>query len=328
MSALERWLQRQWSRFGPAQLVLLPLSWLFGTLALMRRLSYRIGLLSACKLPVPVIVVGNISIGGTGKTPLVLWLTEHLRQQGFFPGIISRGYGGRALKPLPVSADTAPALAGDEPVLLARRSACPVWIGRDRVAAAQALLAANPQCDLIISDDGLQHYRLQRDVEIAVVDGERGLGNGQLLPSGPLREGRHRLQSVDAVVINGGKAGVAGYAMRLDADVLRNLLDPMRTLKAADLDEKSICAIAGIGNPSRFFRQLHDMGLRFEQRVFPDHHPFQPADLQTLKAEAILMTEKDAVKCAAFARENWWYLPVHAVIAPELLARIMQKLRN
>lgn len=328
MSAPERWLQRQWYRFGLAQLMLLPLSWLFGGLAALRRLCYRRKLLSSYRLPVPVIVVGNISIGGTGKTPLVLWLAENLQQQGYRPGIVSRGYGGDAATVAAVGADSDTALVGDEPVLLARRSACPVWVGRDRVAAARALLAANPQCNLIISDDGLQHYRLQRDIEIAVVDGERGLGNGHLLPAGPLREGRRRLKSVDAIVINGGRTGVSGYTMRLEARSFRNLRDPARMLKAADLNGKSVCAIAGIGNPARFFQQLRDMGLKFEPHAFPDHHAFQPADLQSLGAEAILMTEKDAVKCAAFAQENWWYLPVQAVIAPGLLASIMQKLRK
>ena len=328
MGALERWLQRQWYRSGPAQLVLLPLSWLFAVLTWLRRLGYRVGLLPAYKLSVPVILVGNISIGGTGKTPLVLWLAEQLQQQGWSPGIISRGYGGHAQEATPVDADSAPSRVGDEPVLLARRSGCPVWVGRDRVGTAQALLAANPQCDIIISDDGLQHYRLRRDVEIAVVDGQRGLGNGRLLPAGPLRESRARLGKVDAVVINGGESGASGYKMRLEAGALHNLRDPARTVEVADLNGRSVCAVAGIGNPSRFFRQLQGMGLQFEQRAFPDHHAFKPNDLQSLKAEAILMTEKDAVKCAAFAQEHWWYLPVRAVIAPELLARIMQKLRK
>ena len=280
MSAIERWLQQQWYRSGPAQLALLPLSWLFGLLASMRRLAYRMGLLRSYKLPVPVIVVGNISIGGTGKTPFVLWL------------------------------------------------ACPVWVGRDRVATAHALLAAHPQCDIIISDDGLQHYRLQRDIEIVMVDGERRFGNGHLLPAGPLREGRRRLHAVDAVVINGGGSDAAGYIMRIEADALHNLLDSTKTIQPAELAGQSICAMAGIGNPSRFFRQLRTLGLQFEQRRFPDHHAFQPADLQSLQADVILMTEKDAVKCAAFARANWWYLPVNAVVDLELLKHIMQKLRK
>ena len=325
---MERWLQQQWYRSGPAQLVLLPLSWLFGVLASVRRLGYRTGLFRGYKLPVPVIVVGNISIGGTGKTPFVLWLAEHLRLHGYRPGIISRGYGGQAHEVQAVSMDSAPALVGDEPVLLARRSGCPVWVGRNRVAVAQALLAAHPQCDIIISDDGLQHYRLQRDIEIVIVDGERRFGNGHLLPAGPLREGRRRLLTVDAVVINGGASIDAGYAMRLEADTLHNLQDSTKTIRPAELASQSICAIAAIGNPFRFFRQLRDLGLQFEQRQFPDHHAFKPADLQSVKADAILMTEKDAVKCTVFAQEGWWYLPVRAVVDSELLTHIMQKLRK
>ena len=328
MTAIERWLQQQWYRSGPAQLALLPLSWLFGFLVSMRRLAYRMGLLRSYKLPVPVIVVGNISIGGTGKTPFVLWLAENLQRLGYRPGIISRGYGGKTHEVQAVNMDSGPALVGDEPVLLARRSSCPVWVGRDRVATAHALLAAHPQCDIIISDDGLQHYRLRRDIEIVMVDGERRFGNGHLLPAGPLREDQRRLHAVDAVVINGGGSDAAGYIMRLEADALHNLLDSTKTLQPAELAGQSICAIAGIGNPSRFFRQLRTLGLQFEQRRFPDHHAFQPADLQSLQADVILMTEKDAVKCAAFARANWWYLPVNAVVDSELLKHIMQKLRK
>ncbi len=328
MSPIERWLQQQWYRSGPAQLALLPLSWLFGALAFMRRLGYRTGLLNSYKLPVPVVVVGNISIGGTGKTPFVLWLAENLQRLGYRPGIISRGYGGHMNKVQAVNMDSTPALVGDEPLLLARRSGCPVWVGRDRVATARALLAVHPQCDIIISDDGLQHYRLQRDIEIAMVDGERGYGNGRLLPAGPLREGRRRLHTVDAVVVNGGESSVAGYTMRLEADGLHNLQDPTKTLQPVELAGQSICAIAGIGNPSRFFRQLSGLGLQFDQRRFSDHHPFKPADLQSLEADVILMTEKDAVKCAAFAQTNWWYLPVSAIVDSELLTHVMQKLRK
>lgn len=326
---MSRWLQTQWYSLSAWHLVLIPLSWLFRLLTAVRRLSYKTGLLPAIRLPVPVIVVGNISVGGTGKTPLVIWLVENLRQQGFRPAIISRGYGGSAEAILSVHAESDAALVGDEPVLLARRSHCPVWIGHDRAATASALLAAHPQCDLIISDDGLQHYRLQRDVEIAVVDGERGLGNGRLLPAGPLRETGARLKTVDAVVVNGEDyAYPDAFAMQLKADAFRSVLDSGQTRSTADFAGKSIHAIAGIGNPSRFFQQLRNLGLQFKHQAFPDHHAFNAADLQSLYADAILMTEKDAVKCAAFAQQNWWYLPVSAVVDQALIARILHKLRE
>ena len=179
---MSAWLQRQWYRIGVWHLVLIPVSWLFGLFVLIRRYCYRIRLFRSYKLPVPVIVVGNISVGGTGKTPVVIWLAEKLQSVGLRPGIISRGYGAAGNGLISVTAQSDPRLAGDEPVLIAQRTRCPVWVGRDRVAAARALLAANPECDIIISDDGLQHYRLQRDFEIAVMDGDRKFGNVQLPP--------------------------------------------------------------------------------------------------------------------------------------------------
>lgn len=325
---MSRWLEQQWYRTGPWHLVLVPLSWLFWELSALRRAFYRTGWLPSEKLPVPVVVVGNISVGGTGKTPLVIWLAENLRQQGYCPGIISRGYGGSAHRATSVFADSNPAAVGDEPVLLARHAACPVWVGRDRARTAKALLTAHPGCDIVVSDDGLQHYRLQRDFEIAVVDGSRGFGNGRLLPAGPLRESQDRLKTIDAVVVNGGDLYPGAYSMQLEAEVFHNLQDPAKTASAGELAGYSIYAIAGIGNPSRFFQSLQKLGLQFKQRAFADHHAFQPADLQSLMADVILMTEKDAVKCAAFAQPNWWYLPVTAVIDQALIARMLQKLRN
>ena len=216
---MELWLQKQWGRLSLWHLLLVPLSWLFWLLTFLRRLGYRTGLLKTYRLPVPVIVVGNISIGGTGKTPLVTWLAQNLSQHGYHPGIISRGYGGNTSEVSAVGLDSNPEAVGDEPVLLARRAKCPVWIGRDRVKAAQSLLRTHPEVNVIISDDGLQHYRLQRDFEIAVVDSSRGFGNGRLLPAGPLRETPFRLETVDAVVMNGGPAEGRALAMRLEGDV-------------------------------------------------------------------------------------------------------------
>ena len=325
---MSAWLQQQWYRLSPWHLLLIPLSWLFWLISALRRLCYRLHLLPSYRLTVPVIVIGNISVGGTGKTPLVIWLAERLKQAGYRPGIISRGYGGSANLLTPVHADSDANVVGDEPVVLAKRTQCPVWVGRDRVAAAMALLKAHPECDVIISDDGLQHYRLQRDVEVVVVDGSRDFGNGWLIPTGPLRERKSRLKTVDAVVYNGGQAASGAFSMRLENAAFHNLLDATKTATSSDFSGQNIHAIAGIGNPERFFRQLQGLGLQFESLAFPDHHAFQPADLQTIKAEAILMTEKDAIKCIAFAQANWWYLLVNAVVDEALTARILDKLRK
>jgi len=322
------WLEKQWAQRGLWSILLLPFSWLFGFVVILRRMAYRTGMLKSYRLPVPVVVVGNISVGGTGKTPLVLWLVECLREHGYHPGIISRGYGGTVLQPQGVSAASDPFLVGDEPVLLAKRAHCPIWVGRDRVATGRALLGARPDCDVIISDDGLQHYRLRRDVEIVVVDGQRGFGNGWLLPAGPLREPQSRLREVDAVVANGGD-GVAGHsAMSLRGESFHNLAEPARTAKAEHFAGLHLHAVAAIGNPQRFFEKLRRMGLTAETHVFPDHHPFRPDDLQIPGADAILMTEKDAVKCAAFSEPHWWYLEVAAEVDAVLLDKILEKIRK
>jgi tetraacyldisaccharide 4'-kinase len=297
----------------------------------LRRALYRAGVLPSYRLSVPVIVVGNITAGGTGKTPLVLWVCDFLREQGYEPGIVSRGYGGRG-DTMAVRADTAPDIAGDEPVLLAQRSRCPVWIGRDRVAAARALMAANPQCSVIVSDDGLQHYRLQRDVEIAVLDGSRGTGNGLLLPAGPLRESTGRLAGVDAVVVTGEPAlpgaGARTFAMRLDGNLFYNLLNPAFHQETGAFHGKRVHAVAGIGNPARFFDHLQRLGLSFAAHAFPDHHAYAQADLELGDADAIIMTEKDAIKCASFARENHWVLPVDARVDLALGRLILEKMKT
>lgn len=322
------WLQQQWQGTGLWHLVLTPLSWVFRLLSGGRRLFYSSGLGSSLRLPVPVIVVGNISVGGTGKTPLVIWLVDQLKQAGFSPGIISRGYGGSNLVPVAVEADSTAQSVGDEPLLLARRAGCPVWIGADRTAAAQALMQSAPQCDLIISDDGLQHYRLQRDIELAVIDADRGFGNGRLLPAGPLREPVSRLSKVDAVIYNGKQSDGIGFGMHLQADLFRNLRYPQKTIGAETLRGRRVFAVAGIGNPQRFFRQLRDMGLIIEAHAFPDHYAFAPSDFAFAGDNVLLMTEKDAVKCSAFAGPDWWYLPVDAVVDHALADYIIQKLRK
>ena len=217
-------------------------------------------------------------------------------------------------------------------MLLARRSGCPVFAGRDRPAAARALLAAHPNCNVLISDDGLQHYRLARDVEIAIVDGQRRFGNGWLLPAGPLREPARRLDSVDAVVINGGgdlePMRAPLYAMRLSGERLVNLSDPARSASLTDFSLRPVHAVAGIGHPGRFFAQLEAAGLTIRPQPFPDHFAFGPDDLAFAGDEPVLMTEKDAVKCAAFARESWWFLPVYAEVDPVLATLVIDKLQR
>ncbi len=322
------WLQRQWRCKSAWQILLFPLSFVFALLSGLRRLGYRFGLLRSFGMPVPVIVVGNLTVGGTGKTPLVLWLIEFLRGQGYQPGVVSRGYGSSAMRPQAVAAASDPALVGDEPVLLARRAQCPVWVGSKRAEAARALLSVRPDCDVIISDDGLQHYALRRDIELVVVDGERCFGNRMLLPAGPLREPLARLKSVDAVVMNGGRVRPGEFSMRLVGDVFRNLKHGDSAVQAADFGGKRVHALAGIGNPERFFAQLRQLGLDVVEHPFPDHHAFQPQDLQFADADVILMTEKDAVKCAAFAPDNCWVLAVSAEVDAVLSNRLLEKLRK
>lgn len=344
------WLERHWYCTTPLHLLLLPLSFIFRLLAALRRALYRSGILTSEKLPVPVIVVGNITVGGSGKTPLTLWLAQQLIDEGWHPGIISRGFtkgtqstakqasrridsgGAETSVPQAVFPASSPDVVGDEAVLMAQRGLCPVWVGRDRPATGRALLQAHPECDVLLSDDGLQHYRLRRDAEIAVVDGMRRFGNGYLLPAGPLRETPSRLNEVDAVVINGGTAANGEYRMQLDGSVFHNLLNPDTLMRASDFHGLRLHAIAGIGHPQRFFAHLNNLGLALQAHSFPDHHRYTPADLAYADADAILMTEKDAVKCAAlsnqenFATEKCWVLRVDAQLDPALTHHILERI--
>jgi tetraacyldisaccharide 4'-kinase len=321
-------------RRGALAISLWPASMVFGAAAALRRTLYRRGMLRSERLPVPVVVVGNIAVGGSGKTPLVAALARALRERGFRPGIVSRGYG-RARNdgaPLCVAADDDPGKVGDEPLLLAR-TGVPVVVARDRVAAARELLARHPECDVIVADDGLQHYRLARSVEIAVVDATRALSNRWLLPAGPLREPVSRLDAVDAVValVEPGETSskpAGAFAMTLVGEVFVRVDDPRITAPASAFLGPGVHALAGIGHPDRFFRGLASMGITAHTHPFPDHHRFTPGDLDIADARAILMTEKDAVKCEAFAGERCWYLPVTARIDAALVALIEGKLRG
>lgn len=318
--------EHHWYRLSALSIALWPLSLVYRVLAALRRFAYLSGVLAAIRLPVPVIVVGNIVVGGTGKTPLVLALAAMLQRNGRKPGLVSRGYGGSAATPMAVEAGSTADLVGDEPLLLARRSGCPVWIGRDRAAAALGLLEAHPECDVLILDDGLQHYRLARDIEIAVED-ERAAGNGLLLPAGPLREPASR--RVDAWVINSAPAGARNPSFRMDlrGDRFRCLRAPLPEASAGAFIGKKLHAVAGIGNPQRFFDHLARLGLSSVNHAFPDHHAYTAGELDYEQCEALLMTEKDAVKCESFAREHWYALQVEAELAPAFFDFILAKLR-
>jgi tetraacyldisaccharide 4'-kinase len=325
------WIERHWESVTPVSLLLYPVSLLFRAAVAARRAAYRAGLLDAVRLPVPVVVVGNVVAGGSGKTPLVLWLAAFLRERGRRPGIVSRGYGGTEPGPAAVPADGDPRRYGDEPVMMAQRAGCPVWIGADRPAAGRALLAAHPDCDVIVSDDGLQHYRLARDVEIVVSPGASR--NEWMLPAGPFREPPSRAVRADAIVVHGRAGAATGgtppvFQMTLAGSTFRNLLNPAASAEADRFRNRKLHAVAGIGRPQRFFQQLQAMGLDFTAHAFPDHHAYRASDLEFAGAEAVLMTEKDAVKCRHHADERHWALRVDAQVDPALGELVLRKLRK
>ncbi len=318
-------LEQTWYSKGWLSNVLWPLSWLYCTVATLRRLSYHLGVLRVTRMPVPVIVVGNLSVGGTGKTPLVTALVGALRAKGYLPGIVSRGYRGKARQwPQQVRADSDPAIVGDEAVLLARRTGCPMAVAPNRVAAARALLKY-AHCDVIVTDDGLQHYALGRDMEILVVDGIRRFGNGRCLPAGPLREPKYRAARVDLVVTN-GLAAAHEFAMRYEGEELHNLADPGLRQPLSALAGKTVHAVAGIGHPSRFFTTLQKAGLKLKTHPFPDHHEYCASDLEFDDGYPVIMTEKDAVKCRRFEAADRWYLPVDAELPDRFFDTVVQKL--
>ncbi len=320
-----------WYDRHPLGILLLPLSWLFCLLTVLRRVFYAVGLMGGADIPVPVIVVGNITVGGTGKTPLVMWLIRFLRDNGYNPGVVTRGYGGRETSwPQPVHPDGDPLMVGDEPVLLARRCGCPVVAAPARVAAA-LMLVERHGCDIIVADDGLQHLALNRDVEIAVIDGDRLFGNGRCLPAGPLREPSSRLSSVDLMVVSGGEHPNA-FKMTYTGEKLHNLVDETVQKDVEVFSAAPVHAVAGIGHPARFFARLRSLGFRVIEHAFPDHHVFTANELDFNDNLPVTMTEKDAVKCRSLdlnRREQYWYLPITADLQPpfgnSLLATLKRK---
>ena len=300
------------------------LAGVYGGLVALRGKLFRAGVLRSHRVPVPVLVVGNISIGGTGKTPLTVALVQRLQNEGWNPGVASRGYGRRnEAAPAWVEAGTAPSDGGDEPVLIARRTGAKVRVDRDRTAAARALVAVG--CDVIVCDDGLQHYRLHRDVEIEVIDGGRRYGNNRLLPAGPLREPARRGTECDFRVVNGGDASFGEWSMTLHADNAVPLQGG-RSRPLASFGGHRVHAVAGIGNPKRFFEMLRGLGIGVVPHAFADHHRYVANDFDFGSELPVLMTEKDAVKCAEFANEWYYSVPVTAELPEAFWAALLDKL--
>lgn len=321
-------IERIWSGKSPLYLLLLPLSWLYGLITSGLRLCYRKGWKKSWRSPVPIIVVGNLTAGGNGKTPVVIWLIELLQHHGLRAGVVSRGYGGKSESyPLVLGAHTKTAEAGDEPVLIYQRTGAPVAVSPVRSDAVKALLENN-KLDVIVTDDGLQHYALQRDVEIVVVDGIRRFGNGWWLPAGPMRERASRLDSVDAVITNGGQSEPGEIAMQLLPGMAVNLLSGEQR-DATALPQ--VVAMAGIGHPPRFFATLKNLQVKTQAEfAFADHQDYTFDQLNALlnAEQTLLMTEKDAVKCRGFAQPNWWYLPVNAQISESDTTRLLAKIER
>ncbi len=315
--------ENSWREPNLLTVLLWPISCLYRALFALRTRAYRIGFFSSYRAPVPVVVVGNLTVGGTGKTPLIIYLIEQLREQGFKPGVISRGYGGQAERyPCYVDRLTPVEHSGDEPALIVRRTGVPMVVSPDRGASITYLISM-ADVDVVLSDDGLQHLALERDIEICLLDATSPLNNTHMLPAGPYREPRSRLQSVDFVVEHGlSKDQPDVYAMNLTPGLPKPLLD--NNAKSFDT-ESSFHAVAGIGNPQRFFNTCRSLGYRFTEHVFPDHHAFVADDLN-FDADRVLMTEKDAVKCYDFADSRLWYLPVDATLSDDFVDALTERI--
>ncbi|QYJ76680.1 tetraacyldisaccharide 4'-kinase [Shewanella sp. FJAT-52076] len=335
---MQSFVHKIWYQGHPAAWLLLPLSLLFWFISSLRRAAFRLGLKRSERLPVPVVVVGNITAGGSGKTPTVLYLIERLRREGWRPGVISRGYGAAFDGELDVVAGMSPAQVGDEPAMIAMRTGVPMVVGRNRIKAAHKLLQSH-DVNVILCDDGLQHYALERDVEILVIDGERRFGNGWLLPAGPLREGKWRKSSVNFVLCNGANAEADEYAMTLEPAGLAPVAAIRGHAKGCNTNEQdniaprpgdTVNAMAGIGNPERFFSTLRAQGFVLgKAHEFTDHMAFSAADIAAVDdGRPLLMTEKDSVKCREFAKQHWWYLAVDANLPPTFSTRLLDALNR
>ena len=323
----ERDFQTIWYGGREPSWLLKGLAAIYGVISSMRRNLYASGLLARERLPVPVVVVGNINVGGTGKTPLVIALVQALRERGWNPGVITRGYTGNARGAFVLDAHCSPLVAGEEACMILRRTQAPTAVGRDRVAAGRVLLNA-ASVDVLIADDGLQHLRLRRDVEICVIDGARRFGNGRLLPAGPLREPVSRLANVDFRVCNGGIAQQGEVVMTLAGETAVSLKDPSQARPLRDFAGRRAHGVAGIGNPGRFFAQLRAAGIDPIEHPFDDHFPFAAKDLDFGDELPVLMTEKDAVKCLAFAQARYWSVPIRAQLPETFLDDLVGRLKQ
>lgn len=314
-------LDHYWYSINFVSLLLLPLSGLFCLISFIRSKFYKFGLLQSYKAPLPVVVVGNVTVGGTGKSPLIIELVKQLQAKGRKPGVISRGYGGNADSwPQIVNAETSAAKVGDEPQFIYQRTQCPLVVGPDRRQDIE-LLISQFDCDIILADDGLQHYALKRDVEIVVVDASRQFGNGLCLPSGPLRETVSRLQQVDLVILNGGSELEASFSMQTS----QCLCVGRKNISNVNIDEfsgKTVHAVAGIGNPQRFFTMLAGLGINVIPHAHADHYNYQESDFVFADNLPVLMTEKDAIKCSEFKLNNHWSVPVDIVLSNSAQQRI------
>lgn len=318
------WYSPSWYHW-PVIILLLPLSAVFWVLSSLRRMLFRLQIKSSVDIPVPVIVVGNTSVGGNGKTPLVVHLAKRLRQAGYHPGVLSRGYGGKnATYPMSVDYISEVDRVGDEAILMRQHINCPLVVDPIRPRGAMKLVETH-KCDVIICDDGLQHYALNRDIEIVVMDGQRRCGNKLLLPAGPLREGSWRLDRVDFLVLNGGSVTNGEYLMSLEAGRLINVKYPNKSLSINDLS-LPVTALAAIGNPQRFFSLLEKKRVKLKDQIsFVDHHAFSKKDIPS---GTVIMTEKDAVKCTLIAHDDCWYLPVSARLTTQFESQLLQKLKQ
>ncbi len=313
---MSQWLINIWYRRSIWSYCLFPFSLIYLLIIKIRFWLYRSGFKKITRFPIPIIVVGNLTVGGTGKTPLVIYLAKLLRDQGLKPGIVTRGYGGKAEHyPCVATQGSSPQQVGDEAILLAAQADCLVVVDPNRVNAVNYLLQ-NYDCNVVISDDGLQHYALGRNIEIVVIDGQRRFGNNFCLPAGPLREPVTRLSKVNFIVVN-GEAKAGEIAMQLIPDTIYNLKQPEKKLDIHNLQDKTVHAVAGIGNPKRFFDQLRELKFSVIEHPFPDHHVYRSQDLNFDDNHLIVMTEKDAVKCREFSNEKIWCLPVSAKLNSE-----------
>ncbi len=307
---------------------MMPLSLLYCLVMILRREAYGSGLLKGHRIGKPVIVIGNLSVGGTGKTPLVIWLANELARKGYRPAVISRGYGGRAKEfPLLVNSETHAAITGDEPAMIARSLGCPVVIDPDRVAAARWLADRN-LCDVIISDDGLQHLALGRELEIAVLTSDKIAGNGLCLPAGPLRENKSRLKTIDVIISREKKSELTNYTMELQPGECSRLDSPAMRLPLSAFWKSPVHAIAGIGNPDSFFSSLRTAGLEIIPHPFPDHYDYSQADISFTDGLPVLMTEKDAIKCSEFATRNHWAVTVSVTVDEGILTTVLEKIKE